>query len=281
MMLLAALLVAPQAPAPSVRDAQREALRFDVSRTNGAWRLHEWGHYFVVTDVRDPELLEQLERHAFEARECCSRLFPEAECDPVRDDRKLPVLRVLRDQQEYQSYGGYAGSTGYWSTVSNEMVVYDDRDRSLTRDALRGLAVREFLDEYFGNPPRASWFEEGLAEYAAGLGSGFHPAREERLRRAEFDPRMTFDELLGSASRDLPPASGICPDPRLASWTFMRFLCDEAFHGPGFDARWARIPERYAVGWLDFRDEPKAREFALEGLDRVALERAWRASLHP
>jgi hypothetical protein len=280
MMLLAALFLALQAPAPSVRDAQRAELRFDVSRTNGAWTLHEWGHCFVVEDTHDPELLEQLERHAFEARECCSRLFPEAEGDPVRGDRRLPVLRVLRDRQEYESYGGPSRSTGYWSTVSNEIVVFDDCDRSLTWDALRGCAVREFLDEYFGNPPRADWFEEGLAEYAAGLGSGFRPTREERLRLANFDPRMTFDELLGSGAR-ATPSSGVYPDPRLASWTFMRFLCDEGFHAPEFDLRWARIPERYAVGWLNFRDEPQAREFALEGLDRAALERAWRASLHP
>jgi hypothetical protein len=59
----------------------------------------------------------------------------------------------------------------------------------------------------------------------------------------------------------------------------MRFLLDEELRVPEFDPRWAKIPERYAVGWVAHRDEAKARAFAFEGLDMAALERAWRASL--
>ncbi len=274
-MMLAALLFALQDPAaaPSARAAQRMELRRDVARLNGVWKLHEWGHYFVLTDVYDPGFLEQLERHVFEAREACVRLFPEAEADPVRDDRRLVVLRVTKSEEEYHSYGGPGGSTGYWSTPGGEIVVHDDPDRSVTWDALAGCVASAFLDEFFGNAPRAGWIESGLSEYCGGL------FRARRLGGEDLSRWPTLGEFLGLPQSAWFQHLGEPPDLRLVAWSWMRFLCDEERRGPDFDPRWAGIPERYAVGWVAHKDEVKARAFAFEGLDLAALERAWRASL--
>ncbi len=198
-MMLAALLLTLQDPAaaPSARDVQRAELRLDVARSGGAWKMHEWGHYFVLTDVRQQEFLDELERQAFETRVTCSRLFPEADGDPVRDDRKLAVLRVTRNRDEYSSYGGPGGSNGYWSPVANEIVIHDDPKREETWEALAGCIGYAFLDEHFGRSERAGWFEIGLAEYLSG---SFRIRDEDRhgpLASAGRVPR-------GSAQRLLP-----------------------------------------------------------------------------
>jgi hypothetical protein len=289
-MMLAALLLALQDPAaaPSARDAQRAELRRDVARCGGAWKLHEWGHYFVITDVLDPTFLDQLERQAFEARVTCSRLFPEADGDPVRDDRKLAVLRVTKNRDEYSPYGGPGGSNGYWSPASNEIVIHDDPKREETWDALVGCVGYAFLDEQFGRSERAGWFEIGLAEFLSGAfrmraadGLRFPglEGRIERLRTADTGHWPALGEFLAVPRRDYYLREEGGPDRRLVAWTFMRFLCDERLHGPDFDPRWAKVHERYAVGSVTLEDEAKARDFAFEGLDLAVLERAWRASL--
>ncbi len=103
--------------------------------------------------------------------------------------------------------------------------------------------------------------------------------REAWLQRASAPETPTLATLLSGAQAPDPPALRTTVDPRVWCWTWMRFLCDEERRTPDFDPRWALIPERYAVGWLTRGDEEKARAFALEGLDRAALERAWLASL--
>jgi hypothetical protein len=290
--VILALLLALQDPAapPSARAVQRAELRRDVAKTNGVWKLHEWGHYFVVTDVGDAQFLDELERQTFETRELWSRQFPEIESDPVRDDRRLVVLRAIRDEQEYYSYGGPASSNAYWSSTAGEIVVHDSPDRSDTLEALAGCTTFAFLDEYFGNCDRRGWFEIGLAEYACASCRLRHPTgtptpgqkpRLDKLREADPALWPALDAfLLEPRSAAHRHVSGQA-DFRLVAWSLARFLLDEELHGPDFDARWAKIPERYAVGWVTLKDDEKARSIAFEGLDRVALERAWHASLRP
>jgi hypothetical protein len=227
----------------------------------------------VVTSVPDPTFLDQLERHAFEARELCSRQFPETESDPVRDDRKLAVLRVTKDREEYDSYGGPAGSSGYWSAPAGEIVVYDDKHREVTWEALAGCVASSFLDEFFGDEPRAGWIEIGLSEYCRSK------VREHTLEGEDCSRWPALGEFLGRPWKRWYLQSGEEGNLFLVAWTWMRFLCDPELRGPDFDPRWALIPERYAVGWVAHKDEAKARAFAFEGLDMAALERAWRASL--
>jgi len=274
-MMLALALLGLQAPAapPSARALQRVELERDVARMNGVWKLREWGHFFVLSDITDEGFFDELERRAFEAREACVRLFPEAASDPLRDDRRLPVLRALRDAGEYQSYGGPGGSSAYWSPGSGELVVHDASDRSDTWFALAGCIASEFLDEFFGDAPRADWFELGLSQYCACA------TRESGFTAGDPEHWPTLDELLSEPHGNWIRHMDVVPDRRRVAGALMRFLCDETLRKPEFDPRWARIPERYAVGWFELKDEAKARAFAFEGIDGVALERAWRASL--
>lgn len=287
-MSLCLLLLALAAdPAPeSVRAAQRLELRAHVARTNGAWRLHEWGHYFVLTDVRDGAFLEQVERRVFEARALCSRLFPESEADPVRDDRRLAVLRVFKNADEYASFGGPVGSSGHWNRASGEIVIHDQDDRARTWDSLGGCVAYAFLDELFGRRERAAWVEIGLAEFVAESlrsepGSGPHAAgNEPRLARlGKADPARwpALDTLPTLPRRAWFDERGV--ELRSAAWSLMRFLCDEEGRGADFDPRWARIPQRCAVASMRFADEEHARFFAFEGVDRAVLEAAWMSGL--
>lgn len=274
-MIFAFALLALQPPAApaSVRTLQRQELERGVAKTNGLWKLREWGHFFVLSDVADERFFDELERQAFTARETCVRLFPEAGSDPVRDDRRLPVLRACADADEYWSYGGPAGSNAYWSSTSGELVVHATRDRSETWFALAGCIAGEFLDEFFGEAPRADWFELGLSQHCACA------VRASGLPAGDLARWPTLEELLSAPQGDWLRHLSAAPDRRFVAWTWMRFLCDETLRGQDFDPRWALIPERYAIGWFALKDEARARAFAFEGLDRAALERAWRASV--
>jgi hypothetical protein len=264
-------------------------LRLGVAKTNGAWKLREWGHYFVLTDVPDAKFLDELERRTFETREYLVRLFPQAESDPVRDDRRLTVLRVAKSAAEFHSYGGPGGSYGYWNAEARELVIYDDRDREITWDALAGCLTYAFLAEYFPGSERVGWFGIGLAEHVSTLwhvGEGpllRHPGLETRMRvlreSKPDDPWPGIEEVLRTPRVDWYGSIPGWPQTRLVAWTLMRVLCDETLRTPEFDARWAKVPERYASGWIRYREEVMAREFAFEGVDRAALEKAWRASL--
>jgi hypothetical protein len=111
--LLAACLVAPPAPAQSVKRG-----KWRINDEPKGWILYSTKHYQVQSQIpkeRAKLVSDHLERVMVEYR----KRFP------IRKPLKDMVLKIFADRPSYLKYGSPLGSVAYYSQGDRELVCYD------------------------------------------------------------------------------------------------------------------------------------------------------------
>ena len=145
-------------------EAQRQRHEKDVKKVPG-WNLEETSHYFIKIHNPDEDFIKLVKEHVEAIR---ARL--EADFPPVKPITVKSVLRVCLNKDEYHRYGGPAGSAGYWNDGTEELVIYDDKERQRS-DSFRTMyheAFHQYIFYRCGKIDPHSWYNEGTGDYYAG-----------------------------------------------------------------------------------------------------------------
>lgn len=258
------------------RAERRRELAEQVARVPG-WHMAETSHYFVLFEFDD----RRYERELAETVEAVRRLyrihFPHPLADPVPVHDSPNVLRVCRDQTSFHEYGGAGGSVGYWSHATGEVVFFAGERR-----ALRSTLFFEYLHVSYDDPPVAPWFVHGHAEWYGDfmLEEGVWDERPQSLELERVRKLVAEDRarpLLDLVALDGPSFN---PDPTanlVQAWSFVRFLRTGGPELAGWDEGYGEMLDTYLAVIVATRDPQLALDQAFAGVDRLALEAAWRA----
>jgi hypothetical protein len=189
----------------SLRAGKRARLQAEVARTPG-WNLFESPNYFVVSNNRDEDFVEELMSRLEAIREVYEQDYPvekaiearrknaarEQETQAKKEERtpdedeaqrtaaekadpmeqsRTSVARVCATQDEYHSYGGPRSTSGYWASGHEELVLYDaqaNQGRNSTWMTLNHEAFHQYIFYFYGNIAPHSWYNEGTGDYYAG-----------------------------------------------------------------------------------------------------------------
>jgi hypothetical protein len=139
----------------------------EIKRKVGpGWAYLQTKNYLVVYDkVVKPDRvkliavqIEAIRKDVYEV------MFP-----PDRPVTAISVVRVCKDKEQYTQYGGNPQSAGYWYSVAQELVFYEDT--SAKKDSLRVLnheAFHQFIFYSVGSISPHDWFNEGHGDYFSG-----------------------------------------------------------------------------------------------------------------
>lgn len=271
------------------RQQRRERLDLQI-RTMPGWALHESAHYFILTCVEDADFIEELKKRAESIRRAIRRDFPHPDLDPVPIHTAPNVIRVLKDRNQFMAYGAPAGSSGYWTAVDGEIVLYDDKaggGRRNTWATLNGMVFLEYLSSISGDAAAAPWFLYGHSDYYSGFAfvdGEHHPAPFEwrrplvkaNLKTAQIAP---LDEFVRLTQSQYHGASPRWIDGRSCSaqgWSFIWFL-REGHNSKLWSPAWEKILGAWWSAWRETSDVNAANERAFAGVDWTELQTAWEA----
>ena len=85
---------------------------------------------------------------------------------------KLSVVRLCKNQEMYFQYGGDRSTSGYFSPMQAELLIYDDkadRGRDYTWAVLNHEGFHQYIFSFFGNVSPQSWYNEGTGDYYSGF----------------------------------------------------------------------------------------------------------------
>lgn len=147
---------------------------FRLERRRGlvrGWKGIDTTNYLILHNSKDTALLAAIENDIEAIRSLYEELFP-----AVRPVEAVSVVRLCKDREEYLSYGGAKQSAGYWNSVRQELVMYDNvggqqGSRLGNRDSLIVLyheAFHQYIHYAVGELPPHSWFNEGFGDYFSG-----------------------------------------------------------------------------------------------------------------
>src|SRR4029077_3255363 len=77
------------------------------------------------------------------------------------DAGKCSVVRVCKNHDQYMSYGAPQQTSGYFSPIEEELLVYDDKEdegRDATWGTLNHEGFHQYIFSFFGNLAPHSWF---------------------------------------------------------------------------------------------------------------------------
>jgi hypothetical protein len=264
------------------REEKLKELALQVAKNPG-WTLHETAHYFIVTSVDDAAFLDELRQRCERIRVAIEADFPDPRASSDRVNSAPSVLRVCKDRDQFANYGGAAQSTGYWSWVDGEIVLYDDRAGGGRRDTwatLNAMVFMEYLSEVSSNSGAAPWLLYGLADYYSGF-ELVHDAwsarpfawrertAQENIRTSKVLPLEKFVRL---NQRDYFAAG----DQNYAQgWSLIWFLRQGTSRSKHWNAAWNQILDTWWKTWLDTHDLDVATDRAFTGVDWKELESAW------
>lgn len=306
-----------------VRARKHRELLAEVS-ANPGWELHPTENYFVITNSEDQDFVDEVIRRIEAIRERFEADFPREKAmramEVVRksmDEEEPPpgaprtvtmdanpaelarcsVVRICNDRGDYQKYGGPPGSAGYWWTLSEELVLYDDQEvggRRNTWATLQHEAFHQFIYYFFSQLSPGTWYNEGTADYYAGFELtrrgryevGRRASRnsqiKEEIRQGRNVPLKT---LIGMSQAEYyarePVENPRTDKPEQFSryphgWSFVYFLrTGEEERAKGWENEYGDILDVYLDTLIETRDIEKANEAAFAGIDWEELEEAW------
>lgn len=258
--------VAADGGAVSMRDEKRAALEKEVARLPGWW-LHETPNYFILTDSRAKDFIEELGDRLEAIRAVYETDYPytmarsyerpgesrpeteegeEGADDDEEPDRstsagrnsfelsRTSVVRVCSDSEMYHEYGGPYGSAGYWSSYHQELVVYDDQKgggRGDTWSVVNHEAFHQYIFYFYGNIAPHSWYNEGTGDFYAGYE---YNTKRKRFTLTPFDWRK-------SLAKDCIRQKKFAPLREFVRWTQREYYGSNQYGLGG--------GENYALGW--------------------------------
>ncbi|NOT30465.1 MAG: hypothetical protein HOP15_08465 [Planctomycetes bacterium] len=308
------------------RSQKRAKLQVEVAKSPG-WSLHETPNYFILSCYDDKGFIEELKlrleaiRLVYEndyppelARKITLAPPPEdarpgaANSPPPNQERtvssvnalelgRTSVVRLCKDRAQYLQYGGGSSSSGYFSPLGQELVVYDDKankGRDATWSVLNHEGFHQYTFAFFGNRAPHSWYNEGTGDYYSGF--------EFNLKTKRFTPKKNVgrqDNVLIIREDYVPlqefvrwskakyyaepePSRGRAGKPMegwacyAQGWSLIWFLrTGEQGKAKGWQKEWASILEKYVDTLLATANTDKAVDRAFEGIDWDAFEKSW------
>ncbi len=268
------------------------------------WTLRDSEHYIIQSHGVDGEFVDRLSSEIEAMRGEFAEICPP---DAVLD--QVSVVRICQDEEEYLAYGGWKGSTGYWSPVEEELVIFDARgeeDAELDGEHYtRAVLFHEAFHQYVyyateGIAPHP-WFDEGLAEYFGGAridGWRFQGIEPNRYRLEAAQALLEAGAYPWEAVTAMDQNAFYADAGRLypQGWSMAYFLATapDVQHHPS----WGRILPTYfralrsawiierrslagggTVAQAQERARARARAEAFRGVDWEEIEGAWRRYL--
>ena len=271
------------------RQQRREQLDLK-SRTMPGWALHESAHYFILTCVQDAGFIEELKERSESMRRAIQRNFPHPDLDPVPIHTAPNVIRMLEDDDQFHSYGGPGGSSGFWSSLLGEIVLYDDLKgggRRNTWATLSGMVFLEYLSSISGDAKAAPWFLYGHSDYYSGFKfvDGKHqPApfdwrrglAKSNVETSQIVPleefvRFTRQQYDSTHPRRIKPGSHYAQ-----GWSFIWFL-REGQTSKLWNPAWDNILGTWWSAWRETGDANAATDRAFAVVNWAELQAAWEA----
>jgi hypothetical protein len=220
--------------------------------------------------------------------------------DPAEKSR-CSVVRVCKDPDVYHSYGGPPSSAGYWNSVEQELVLYDDRKvggKSTTWAVLNHEAFHQYIFYFYGNLAPQPWYNEGTGDFYSGyeyknkkftlkkfiwrtetIQSAIQAMNSEKLspvKKPHLFPLRQFVELsqaeyYGSNSLKIDPAHNYAQ-----GWSFIYFLrTGKAGGAKNWDPKWDAILDTYLRTLATTGKTDQAVDAAFKGIDFDALQTSW------
>jgi len=304
----------------SPRDRKRAELQERIA-TDPGWRILETENYFVLTNNEDESFLDELMvrleaiRSVYETdyppeRARLVRVPEKAEEDrpegaappPAPEDRTIAVksmlersrasvVRVCKDLAQYLQYGGPRGTAGYWHSLAEELVIFDDKKsggRDDTWATLNHEAFHQYIYYFYGNLAPHPWYNEGTGDYYAGCQYKYKKfVPDEFLWRTDTIGRMLnaetyvpleefvrWNQAQYYGSNDLGVSRGDC---YAQGWSLIWFLRTGAKNrARGWDPAWESILDTYMRVLAETGDLDTAVDQAFAGVDWKAFEGAWK-----
>ncbi len=156
------------------------------------------------------------------------KMFP-----PVAEIEAISVVRICADRTTYQAYGGPPGSAGYWYSLKEELVFYEDQNNiNNSFSTLHHEAFHQYIYYALGDVAPHTWFNEGNADYFAGA-----KFKQGRFRFAPFQWRLpviktmiarkstyALERLISMTQAEYYSDSSRC---YAQGWAFVYFLREE------------------------------------------------------
>jgi hypothetical protein len=305
----------------SLRDRRRAELEKKIA-TQPGWELYETDSFFVVTsnDDRDfiKELLKRLEaiRGVYEeyypykkaqailakaraAQESDGEVEDEEEMrtlstiDP-RERSRCSVVRVCKDAQEYATYGGPPGSAGYWYSLEEELVIYDDKaqgGRANTWITLNHEAFHQYIYYFYGNISPHYWYNEGTGDFYSGYeySHGRFTLKEnswrvrtiqQMIRSEEYAPLEKFVHYTRAEYYERRPGVGphglVSGQCYAQGWALIYFMRTGKKKAKGWQDSWDSILGTYLEALVVTEDLDEAVALAFAGVDWEEFEKCWK-----
>ncbi len=272
------------------RIERRAQLQREVA-LNPGWGLYESEHYFILSQLHDPVLIEELKLRADAERSLLAQEFPGTDGSTLPT---LAVIRVFGSELGYHEYGGAQGSTAFYAALLKEAVIYFDVHDTQSHDRWSGLQhilVHEYLSDSLQLGETPPWMLYGIAELYAGMQlSGTElvmPEQDERLRGRALNTmqRIPLADLMGFNMREFRGANRQGASAYtcvLHAWSLAYFLRVGSEQSPYWSAEWSRLLS-HGVEAAQNATGDQQRSAAIEAsyakLDLAALEAAWMAWL--
>lgn len=211
---------------------------------------------------------------------------------------KCSVVRLCKDREQYLQYGGNPSSSGYFSPLEQELVVYDAKaseGRDKTWAVMNHEGFHQYTFAFFGNRAPHTWYNEGTGDYYSGFEFNLKTKRFTRKKnlgrqdnllmiRERYVPLKDF--VHWSKAQYYGTNSGTEKDARpLEGWAcyaqgwsliwFLRTGGEEK--AKGWQPQWGSILDRYVDTLLETSNTSKAVQAAFEGVDWDALEKSWKS----
>lgn len=306
--------------------AYRAQKRADLTREcakNPDWKLYETENYFIISNSDDREFLEELMERLEAIRAVYAELYPPEQAERLRaaqaeesaseegggdeDDSgptsrtvsrkatprelsRCSVVRVCSNANQYHEYGGPGGSAGYWNSLHEELVIYDDKAGGGRRDTwavLNHEAFHQYIYYFYGNIAPHSWYNEGHGDFFSGyqLKAGRFRLRpfdwrvstiKEAIRTNKYVPlkdlvRMSQSEYYGNNKFGASPGQNYAQ-----GWSLVYFLRTGPKKAKGWNDAWNGILDRYLEVLAATGDLDKAVDEAFAGVDWTEFEECWK-----
>lgn len=311
------------------RSEKRAKLQADIAKNPG-WSLYETPNYFIVSCYDDKQFIEEMKLRLEGIRQVYERDYPpsiarkirpreladgdqkkagapEAAQDPDQTVAKKvaidalelgknSVVRLCKDRGQYLQYGGREKTSGYFSSMEGELVIFDDKQdqgRDHTWGVMNHEGFHQYIHAFFGNISPHSWYNEGTGDYYSGF--------EFNLKTKKFTPKKEIgrqDNLLRIRDNYVPlrefvtwtkvqyygrNSGGIKGDGKALEgwalyaqgWSMIWFLRTGAGKAKGWQASWGTILDVYLDTLLETADLAQAVKKAFEGVDWDAFEKSW------
>jgi len=210
--------------------------------------------------------------------------------DPMERAR-TSVARICGSREQYQAYGGPPGTGGYWSSGTEELVFFDDKEvlgRDSTWNTLNHEAFHQYIYYFFGKLAPHSWYNEGHGDFF-----GAYEYEHKRFKLTRSPERIRDVQEMVRAEKHVPlrdlvrwSQSQYYGNNSLGTvgwqnyaqgWSLIYFLRTGKKQARGWNPAWDSILDTYLATLVETDDLDLALERAFAGVDWRELEDCWKA----